>query len=288
MKKISLLTWAILLTCITFAEPELTECSSNKIFDTNTCEVCYTDTFEATETKDGWISNITDVKIPWKHAGGEKAEIIYDNEQKFPEIKTTLKYSTKPTKPQELWTNHESLVWTPFSDHKEVFIKKSEEIGLYTLANSAGITVNGSDIDSNLLFVTPLVVRDFDVATNEESASKTRNICVLWKFAIKKDGVAPVSNELPPLLPLVDKEDTILTETALENAPEESKTEEITTQTGVSVDENIPALNAASEEDKTVITAEQTKAETGPVTWIALLLAFVLSSAWSAWKKQKV
>jgi hypothetical protein len=79
-----------------------------------------------------------------------------------------------------------------------------------------------------------------------------------------------------------------LTETALENAPEETKTEETTTQAGVSVDENIPVLNAAGEEDETVITAEQTQAETGPVMWIALLLAFVLSSVWSAWKKQKV
>jgi hypothetical protein len=47
---------------------------------------------------EGWISNITTVKIPWKHAGGDKAEIIYDNEQKLPEIKTTLKFLNKTRK----------------------------------------------------------------------------------------------------------------------------------------------------------------------------------------------
>jgi len=179
MKKYILLVALLAPLSGAFAEPEKVECSTEPSLTANSCEVCYIDDFEATATKDGWTSNITNVKIPWKHAGGEKAEIIYDNEQKFPEIKTTLKYTAKPEKASELWTNHETLVWTPFPDHKEVLIENDDEIGLYKLANKAGITVTGKNIDDTLLFLTPLVVRDFDIATNEETSPKTRNVCVL-------------------------------------------------------------------------------------------------------------
>ena len=283
MKKIPLLLIPI-LALSAFAEPQSAECSSNPSFGTNSCEVCYTDTFDATETQWGWTSNITTVKIPWKHAGGDKAEIIYDNEQKLPEIKTTLKFSTKPEKPEELWTNHESLVWTPFSDHKEVFIKKGEEIGLYTLADKAGITVQGTKADDTVLFHSPLVVRDFDVETNEDSDSKTRNICVLGKFTVKKNVVvAPVTPEptTPTPTPTEKPEETVSTETALETPEVTTPTEEVATPT-----EEVPALNSAAEEE-TVITAEQTKTQTGPVLWITLLLALVFASAWNAWQKQK-
>jgi len=283
MKKIPLILIPI-LALSAFAEPQSAECSSNPSFGTNSCEVCYTDTFDATETPEGWISNITTVKIPWKHAGGAKAEIIYDNEQKLPELKTTLKFSTKPEKPEELWTNHESLVWTPFSDHKEVFIKKGEEIGLYKLADKAGITVQGKKADDTVLFHSPLVVRDFDIDTNEDSDSKTRNICVLGKFTVKKNVVvAPVTPEptTPTPTPTEKPEETVSTETALETPEVTTPTEEVATPT-----EEVPALNSAAEEE-TVITAEQTKTQTGPVLWITLLLALVFASAWNAWQKQK-
>jgi len=224
------------------------------------------------------------VKIPWKHAGGDKAEIIYDNEQKLPELKTTLKFSTKPEKAEELWTNHESLVWTPFSDHKEVFIKKGEEIGLYKLADKAGITVQGSKADDTVLFHSPLVVRDFDIETNEDSDSKTRNICVLGKFTVKKNVVvAPVNPETNTPAPTPDPEEVIDTETALDSAPEvPAPTEETTTPS-----EEVPDLNAAEPEKEAVITADQTQTQTGPVLWITILLALVFASAWNAWQKQK-
>jgi len=290
MKKISLLLLPV-IALSSFAETQSVECGTNPAFGTNSCEVCYSDTFDATETADGWVSNITNVKIPWKHNGGEKAEIIYDNEQKFPEIKTTLKFTTKPEKKEDLWINHESLVWTPFSDHKEVFVQEGEEIGLYKLADKAGITVQGKKPEDTILFHTPLVVRDFDVETNEDSDAKTRNICVLGKFTVKKNVVVtpvtpttpipPVTPPSPPTSPAV-VEETVTTETALESAPEEPVT---TTETTTPETTETGVLESAGTEE-VVATAEQTKTQTGPALWICLLLAFVLASAWNAWKKQ--
>ncbi|MCB9806911.1 hypothetical protein H6768_03380 [Candidatus Peribacteria bacterium] len=288
MKK-NILALALLsgLTLSAFAEPQSVECSTSKDFGENTCEVCYTDNFEATETQTGWTSNITNVKIPWKHNGGELDEIIYDNEQKLPEIKSTLTVTTKPTKPEDLWTNHESLIWTPFSDHKEVFIKDGDEIGLYKLQDKAGITVTGKKPEDTILFVTPLVVRDFDSKTNEDSDPVTRNICVQGKFTVKKVAPAVITPEpivTPTTLPVTPEpavvEETITTEEALEAPENTDETTDTTIETGTE-------LNAAGPESETVITADQTKTQTGPILWITLLLAFVFASAWNAWKKQK-
>ncbi len=276
-----------------FAEPESVECSTNPSFGTNSCEVCYTEKFDATETPEGFTSNITSVKIPWKHNGGELDEIIYDNEQKFPEIVSTIKVTSKPEKKEELWKNHESLIWTPFADHKEVFIGDGEELGLYKLQDKAGITVTGKKADDTIMFVTPLVVRDFDAKTNEDSDSTTRNICVMGKFTMKKAGAAtttpgpiaiPTTTSEPSLL---DTLADITTSDALDNALDSLDTETIDTDDTEAAETNIetdPILNAAGE---TIITADQTAAETGPALWISLLLAFAFASAWNAWKKQK-
>lgn len=274
MKKITLIASLLALSLSAFAETQSVLCTSDPSFAANTCEVCYTDTFEATEAKDGWISTLQSVKIPWKHNGGNLDEIIYSTEQKFPEIKTTLKFTTKPEKAEELWMNDPTLIWTPFSDHKEVFIKKGSEIGLYTLAENANISVEGTKPDEALLFVTPLVVRDFDAKTNEDSDPVTRNICVKGAFTIKKNTetipLATPAIDLPPL-----KEETITTETALE-----------TTQT-TTEPEVTPVLNAAGPEPEQTATAEQTETQAGPALWILLLLAFAFASGWNAWKKQK-
>lgn len=267
-----------------FAEPVSVECSTNPSFGTNACDVCYTDSFDATETADGFTSNVTSVEIPWKHNGGELDEIIYDNEQKFPEIKSTIKVTTKPEKPEELWTNHESLIWTPFTDHKEVFITDGEEVGLYKLQDQAGITVTGKKADDTIMFVTPLVVRDFDSKTNEDSEPQNRNICVMGKFVVKKTGTTTPGPVVAPTVTepsFLDTLEEITTADALENAAESLDTE--TTETTTTTPD---VLNAAAETEP-VITADQTAAETGPALWISLLLAFALASAWNAWKKQK-
>jgi len=273
-----------------FAEPETVECSTNPSFGTNSCEVCYTETFDATETGEGFTSNITEVKIPWKHNEGELDEIIYDNEQKFPEIVSTIKVTSKPEKKEELWTNHESLIWTPFADHKEVFIGEGEEVGLYKLQDKAGITVTGKKADDTIMFVTPLVVRDFDAKTNEDSDPTTRNICVMGKFEVKKAGTITTPGPLAPTaIPeepsLLDTLADITTADALDNAADTvnpTETDETDTETTITTD---PILNAAGTE--TIATADQTAAETGPALWISILLALAFASAWNAWQKQK-
>lgn len=145
MKKIVLsavtLLSSLTIATLVYGEPVSVDCASSLKFGEDKCEVCYTDSFEAQETANGWTSTIANVKIPWKHAGGALDEIIYNIEQKYPEIHTTLGFSTKPKKSEELWINHETLVWIPMVDHQEYVLKKGEEVGIYKLAQNASIKI---------------------------------------------------------------------------------------------------------------------------------------------------
>lgn len=158
-KSLHFLAIASLVTMsVAHAEPAKVECSTNTTFGQNTCDVCYTETFHAKEAPAGWSSTITDVMIPWEHGTGDLDEIIYDTAQKLPEIKGTLTVTTKPTKPEDLWKNHETLIWKPFDDHKEYVLKKGEKVGLYRLAQDASLTVQGKKPEDTLLISTPLSV----------------------------------------------------------------------------------------------------------------------------------
>ena len=281
-KSLHFLAIASLVTMsVAHAEPAKVECSTNTTFGQNTCDVCYTETFHAKEAPAGWSSTITDVMIPWEHSTGDLDEIIYDTAQKLPEIKGTLTVTTKPTKPEDLWKNHETLIWKPFDDHKEYVLKKGEKVGLYRLAQDASLTVQGKKPEDTLLISTPLSVGNFNADTNEETAPKIRNICVLGKFAIDKPEAAtptqpavatPAPATTPTTTPAIPTPTVIDTATAIEKSAEAE----------------IPVLNAAEPEPVIVAAPEETETKSGPEIWIFLVLAFILTSGWNAWRKQKV
>lgn len=109
-----------------------------------------------------------------------------------------------------------------------------------------------------------MVYELYDKESFEAGQQKNSNICVLHNFSTNS---TPTNST--PTTPVV-KNPTV--------------TPEVT-----------PPLNAAgdpveeeSEEVSPEITPEQTETQAGPGMWIFLLLAFIFSSAWTAWKKQKI
>lgn len=92
---------------------------------------------------------------------------------------------------------------------------------------------------------------EYDKDLNQSDSGKTRNICILNTFYTGT--TPPPAVVTPPLNAAGDPEE------------EESQTE-VTPE----------------------ITPEQTETKAGPGMWIFLLLAFVFSSAWTAWKRQKI
>ena len=297
MKKIISLTSIGLfaLAAFAYADTAKVECETNPGFKTNACDACYTETYTATENTNGWTSTLTDVTVPWDHAGGDLDEIIYDKGQQKPTIKSNLVVTTKPEKNDDLWENHETLIWKPYEDHKEFVIKKGESVGLYRIKTPGAITVQGKKADDTIMFVTPLSVGSFNSETNVETEPKIRNICILGSFAIQKKAVVPAPATTPAIT-------TPTTDTTAAPAPDTTtvtppvSTPDTTTPAPVTTEQALDTakqddapkeLNAAGPEPVVAATPEQTKAKTGPEVWIFLLMAFAMASGWHAWKKQK-
>lgn len=271
-----------------YAETAKVECTSNPGFKANTCDACYTENYKATENAEGWLSTITDVTIPWDHAGGELDEIIYDKEQKKPTIKSTLKVTTTPEKPEDLWENHETLIWKPYEDHKEFVIKKDESVGLYRIKEPGGITVQGKKADDTIMLVTPLSVGSFNSQTNVETEAKMRNICILGSFTVEKKPAPvtpPAVDKVTPPEKLVEKPAETPTTPAVETPAPVTTEEALET---VKKDEEVKEeLNSAGPEPVVAATPDQTKAEAGAGVWLIILIALALASGYHAWRKEK-
>lgn len=294
----TVLIGAMFLSLSAFAEVKSVACTTHLSFDKNSCDVCYEETFASQTSKEGWSSDITEIKIPWKNQSGDLFEIIYSNEQELPSIKSEITVTSKPEKPEDLWENHETLIWDPFPDHKEAIVKKDEEVGLYRLKEKSTVHVEGKKPDDTIIFFAPLTVRPFDPKINQDGQPKDRNICILGKFKPTVDEKAasaaitppapaktgPVA-ETPKVTPATPK--PTIEVPNLNAAP-------LPTETGITdtPKTDMPALNAAGPEEvkkdlpKPTV-KQQTKVQTGPEIWILLALAFVVASGWNAWKKQQ-
>lgn len=126
--------------------------------------------------------------------------------------------------------------------------------------------MSGKSANDTLLIKTALSYEDYNKDFNESAVGKKRNICVLGTFSSELGtAVKPTDTVVPP----VDEKPKVTPYPAAE-----------------------PALNAAGPEEEVSeepeITPEQTKTQAGPEMWIFLLLAFIFSSAWTAWNKQKI
>lgn len=169
-----------------------------------------------------------------------------------------------PSDAEKIWDFHSDIVWYSLgsSPDREFFIEKGKKVGLYTLKPGVKLSVSGTGSQDTLLFKVPLAYAEFDKELWSNSAEKNRNICVLNTFSDSAPTTSPVvTTPTPPTPPL--------------NAagPEEKK--------------SAPSTDGDTDEE-VKITPEQTKTKAGPGMWIFLLLAFVFSSAWTAWKKQKI
>lgn len=296
MKKIiSLASLGLLgIATMAYAETAKVECTSNPGFKANTCDACYTETYKATESTGGWTSTLTDVTVPWDHAGGELDEIIYDKDQKKPAIKSTLTVTTKPAKVEDLWENHETLIWKPYEDHKEFVIKKGESVGLYRIKEPGAITIQGKKPDDTIMLVTPLSVGSFNSQTNVETEPKTRNICILGSFSVEKKAApvppTPAPTAEPPVTDTTATPAPVVDKTPVETPKTDTTPTPVTTEEALDTakkDEEPKELNSAGPEPVIAATPEQTKAKTGAGVWILFLVAFAIASGYHAWKKQK-
>lgn len=245
-----------------FAVPAKVECTTNPLFAANTCEACYTEKFETTKTASWWTAELSTVKIPWEHGGGDLGEVILESAQDLPEIIPSADVIVTPVDPLQIWEFDTDIVWYEVGSDNEYYIEKWIKNNLYTLKTGVKLNVAGKWANDTALIKTNLAYEDYDVTMNESAMGKSRIICVLGDFSTGASATVtpPASPVIPPVV--------------------------ITPPVTPPADDLAPLDSAGPEED-VVITPEQTEPKSGPEFWIFLLLAFAFSGAWTAWKKQK-
>ena len=200
---------------------------------------------------------LTDVVIPWEHSGIDLQEVIAESAQKLPQVIASTDVKVTPTEADKIWEFGTDIVWYEVGSDREFFIDKGDKVGLYTLKTGVKLAITGKGNKDTVLFKTPLTYEEYDKELNQSANGKNRNICILNTFNTGSTTPPATSEVVPPTT----------------EAPKAT----------------VPTLNAAGPEETTTpeITPEQTETQAGPGMWIFLLLAFVFSGAWTAWKKQQ-
>jgi len=105
-----------------FAATAKVECTTNPLFAANDCNVCYTEKYTPQKTASGWTAELSTVKIPWEHGGGELGEVILESEQTPPEIISAAGVTVAPVEAINIWEFDTDIVWYPVGSDNEYFI----------------------------------------------------------------------------------------------------------------------------------------------------------------------
>lgn len=107
-----------------FAASARVECTTDPLFAANGCEACYTEKFTTTKNASGWTAEISTVKIPWEHGGGDLGEAILESAQDLPEIIASSGVTVTPVDSLQIWEFDTDIVWYPVGSDNEYYIEK--------------------------------------------------------------------------------------------------------------------------------------------------------------------
>lgn len=262
MKKLlSLLLTSVLCTTFsTFAEKTLVECSTNQVFEDNTCHVC----FEENVTSDTNVLDIEDIKIPWNNEQDNVAEVAYKIENVVPEVITKLSSSSTPAAAKDVWKFTNPWI----GNLNEFVLTTGGETTFLEMNTDAKITITDkeSETDKTILVRAPLIYHERTITTpiTESEAEKTRNICVMYAAKFGK-APATMSGEVSP-------PDTSDDPEVVDSAPEEEPAPDPEPEPEIA-EEDIPVMNSAGDN-----LPRATSVETGPAEMLFFVLAGVSSS----------
>lgn len=139
MKKLIFVSTAVLIgsvSSVSFATVESVECSTNTLFGTNECGVCYKESTAVTGT--GTALEITGVKIPWKNTQTGISEVAFEIDNDVPKIISEHKIVTDPAVLDDLWkfTN-------PWTGIGEYALASGKETTLTELIPEGSIKIYG-------------------------------------------------------------------------------------------------------------------------------------------------
>lgn len=156
------------------------ECSAEKFFSDNQCQVCYTANEEAKSDTKGFLLPASD--IPWENTLDGINQNFYESSQSVPEIKTNL--GTSPATWDEkglTWST--DVVWKDLDGLEMFSLDAGKTINIKSIEKDTLLPVNSiKDVTSPYLVLKlPISYYELKMGTFKESAKKTTNYCVSYK-----------------------------------------------------------------------------------------------------------
>lgn len=217
----------------------------------------------ASKSGDTYSAEITNIEFEWENLSDQFQELIYQGEQELPEIISNLKVTKDPEKDENFWTYSEQIIWTEYEGVNEFYISPGSEVFFRKSKSGAKLTVsekNWPSAGGSVLIKSPLVYRDFQVDSFEESDRQVRNYCTA--YTINADTSAATEPEEEEM---EEEETAPEPEEELEAAPEEEMEEE----------ETIPEPEEELEAAGPAITSDQTQTPTGTEHVVLVVLAAI-------------
>ncbi len=155
------------------------ECSAEKYFSDNQCQVCYTATEEAKSDTKGFLLPAAD--IPWENELDGINQNFYKSSQSVPEIKTNL--GTAPATWDEkglTWST--DVVWKDLDGLEMFSLDAGKTIKIKSIEKDTLLPVNSIKDSTNpyLVLKLPISYYELKMGTFKESAKKTTNYCVSY------------------------------------------------------------------------------------------------------------
>ncbi len=156
------------------------ECSAEKYFSDNQCQVCYTATEEAKSDTKGFLLPAAD--MPWENELDGINQNFYKSSQSVPEIKTNL--GTAPATWDEkglTWST--DVVWKDLDGLEMFSLDAGKTIKIKSIEKDTLLPVNSiKDATSPYLVLKlPISYYELKMGTFKESEKKTTNYCISYK-----------------------------------------------------------------------------------------------------------
>lgn len=158
-------------------------CSSNALFGQNSCQVCHTDeTLDVDYQGDSYQTSISNLEFEWTNLSDKFNELIYDDEQELPTISSNVDYRLSPEKADQFWSYGEQVLWTEYEGVNEYYTDPGTVLVFRKSKVGSSININEKSwpaAEAHILVSAPLVFREMDIESFEESDKQVRNYCVL-------------------------------------------------------------------------------------------------------------
>ena len=159
-------------------------CETDPMFGQYDCTVCHTEDPVDVAMSDGkYEAEISNIEFEWENLSDQFNELIYDDEQEYPEVYSNVSVIQDPSRDDSFWTYGEQVLWTEYEGVNEYYTDPGMKLVFRKSKPTSKIMIeerSWSQENASVLVKAPLVFREMDIESFEESDKEVRNYCVLY------------------------------------------------------------------------------------------------------------